>query len=147
MAFPTGPAVGAYGSFFGRGAGAGQTVAVRLLAILVAISASGCISVSLQRKPTADDSIEVSPPGEDGTRYVAVRSGRRTRADALERKWTRVATQACEGDYVLMSDGSSEQRRAGVLTSRTHEGFVRCLMPAQAEAAEQVDAQASRRGS
>ena len=78
----------------------------------------------------ADDSIEVSPPGEDGTRYVA---GRRTQVPALKRKWARVATKACEGDYQLMSEGTSESKRAGFVTSRMHEGFVRCMLPSEAE--------------
>lgn len=112
---------------------------MRTFVALSALALTGCISLSLQRTPRSDDSIEVSPPGEDGSRYVAVRSGRRTAAPALQRKWAAVANKACEGDYVLMSDGQSTQRAAGVVVARTHEGYVRCLMPAEAEQAEQAD--------
>ncbi len=115
---------------------------MRSFVVLALVGLSGCISLSLKRKPAPDDSVQVSPPGEDGTRYVAVRSGRRTPPASLERKWTRAATAACEGDYLLMSDGQSEQRKAGIITARTHEGFVRCLMPAQSEANDQVEERA-----
>jgi len=89
-----------------------------------------------------EDEVEVSPPGEDGTRYVAIRSGRQTAPRMLERKWTKLASEACQGDYMLMSDGASEQTRAGVVVARVHEGFVRCLLPEAAEGMDKVDAQA-----
>ncbi|MBL4684312.1 MAG: hypothetical protein JKY37_06965 [Nannocystaceae bacterium] len=115
---------------------------MRLIVWTVALGLSGCVSLSVKRKPADDDSVQVSPPGEDGTRYVAISSGRRTAPATLKRKWTRVASAACDGDYVLMSEGQSAQRRAGVITGRTHEGFVRCLIPAQVEATEQVQERA-----
>ena len=115
---------------------------MRNVVLVALLAGSGCVTVTLSRTPPADDSVTVSPPGEDGARYVGVRSGRSTGAVALKRRWTKTATQACEGEFIAVSDGASETRRAGVVVARMHEGFVRCLLPSESQTEDKSDAKA-----
>lgn len=74
------------------------------------------------------DNVTVTPPAEDGTRYVAVRGDGMTPPQTLARQWKREAKKACDGDYVTINDEPGSTRRSGFVTERMHEGFVRCMI-------------------
>ncbi len=86
---------------------------------------AGC---TLQRKPAEPDGVTVTPPAEDGTRYVAVQGGPITSPNTLKRQWQREAQRTCQGDYMLIADEPGQTRRRGLVVQRMHEGFVRCLI-------------------
>jgi hypothetical protein len=73
-------------------------------------------------------------PTEDGSVYVLVSGGPRTPRQQLDRDWTKQATAACEGDFLVLSN-STAMRRRGPATSEVQEGFVRCV---SAEAYERL---------
>jgi hypothetical protein len=91
-----------------------------LLLVLV-----GC---TIQRAPAEPESVVVTPPAEDGTRYIAVQGDGMTPPQVLARQWKREAKRACDGDYVLINDEPGHTNRRGIVTQRLHEGFVRCMI-------------------
>ena len=97
---------------------------VAVTALLAAVLA-GC---TVQRAPREPDAVTVTPPAEDGTRYIAVSGGPTASASGLRRVWKREAKKACQGDYMLINDEPGHTRRGGLETQRMHEGFVRCLI-------------------
>lgn len=92
-------------------------------------AAAGPLLAELSRP----DQTVVSPPGEDGTRYLAVESGPLIAPAALRTRWKATARRVCGGDYLRLSDGSASRREAGVTRRRIHEGYVRCLLPDESE--------------
>lgn len=94
-----------------------------LLALSLALT--GC---TIQRAPAEPESVVVTPPAEDGTRYIAVQGDGTTSPQMLARQWKREAKRACDGDYVLINDEPGQTRRRGLVTQRLHEGFVRCMI-------------------
>ncbi len=86
---------------------------------------AGC---TIQRTPAEPESVVVTPPAEDGTRYVAVQGDGLSSPQVLARQWKREAKRACEGDYVLINDEPGHTRRGGLVTQRMHEGFIRCMI-------------------
>lgn len=105
------------------------------------VALTGCISITL-RPQSSEPVVEVSPRAEDGTRYLSVHAPRRMAPQTLQRRWSRAATEACEGDYLLLSETQFEQRTAGVVSGRTHEGYVRCILPGEADDAAPSEAEA-----
>lgn len=97
---------------------------MRIVAFVL-LAVAGC---TIQRTPAEPENVTVTPPAEDGTRYVAVRGDRMSSPQILARQWKREAKRACDGDYVLINDEPGERRRAGFVTERLHEGFVRCMI-------------------
>ncbi len=93
--------------------------------LVLSLAAAGC---TIQRTPAEPESVVVTPPAEDGTRYVAVHGGPVSSPGVLARQWKREAKRACEGDYVLINDEPGSTRRGGVIAQRMHEGFVRCVI-------------------
>lgn len=67
-------------------------------------------------------------PTEDGARYVMVSSDETTPAGTLRLRWKRLAHQACEGEYLVISESLAEAQRDGLTAQRTYEGFVRCAL-------------------
>jgi hypothetical protein len=102
---------------------------MRLVVAAVGSLLCGCALVPLQ--PRADNEIAVLPT-QDGARYVNVRGGRYDSELTLRTRWKRTARQACAGDYAVISEDRSEQKTAGMVSGRTHEGYVRCLDPERA---------------
>ena len=107
------------------------------------VGLTGCVSVSVGRRPP-EAQVEVSPRAEDGTRYLSVQAPRRMHPQTLARKWKRAATDACEGDYLLLSETQFEQRAGGIVTGRTHEGYVRCVLPGEPDDAAPSEAEAEK---
>jgi hypothetical protein len=97
---------------------------MRLVPLLL-LALAGC---TISRAPVEPESIVVTPPAEDGTRYVAVQGDGMSSPQVLARQWKREAKKACEGDYMLINDEPGQTRRAGLVTARMHEGFVRCMI-------------------
>ncbi len=94
-------------------------------ALVLLLALAGC---TIQRTPAEPESVVVSPPAEDGTRYVAVHGGPVSSPNVLARQWKREAKRACEGDYVTINDEPGTSRRGGLVAERMHEGFVRCMI-------------------
>ncbi|MCA9649075.1 MAG: hypothetical protein H6712_15890 [Myxococcales bacterium] len=79
------------------------------------------------------DQTVVSPPGEDGTRYLAVEGGPLSTSRALRSRWNATARRVCEGEFQRLGDDGSARRAMGVTRSRVHEGYIQCLMPSEVE--------------
>src|SRR5688500_3669229 len=86
----------------------------------------GCLSLDLRPKEQATEPIVAA--SEDGSQYVRVDGGVLTTRDGLLREWKRAAEKACDGDYMVLSDAAFERKKAGVVVSRSHEGYVRCIV-------------------
>ncbi|MBV1862702.1 MAG: hypothetical protein KUG77_30045 [Nannocystaceae bacterium] len=97
---------------------------MRIVSLLL-LAVAGC---SISQAPAEPESVVVTPPAEDGTRYVAVQGDGMSSPQVLARQWKREAKKACEGDYVLINDEPGQTRRRGMVTARMHEGFVRCMI-------------------
>jgi hypothetical protein len=82
----------------------------------------------------------VALPTEDGSHYILVEARPRTSNPGLARKWHRTAEDACRGDYMVLSTGTSTRRTSGVAAMRIQEGWVRCVSP------EAIDAPKIERG-
>ena len=96
---------------------------------LVALILLALGSCTIQRAtPAEPENVTVTPPAEDGTRYIAVQGDGMTPPQTLARQWKRAAKKACDGDYVVINDEPGAKRRSGVVTERMHEGFVRCMI-------------------
>jgi len=89
----------------------------------------GCAALPLLRHVPKGDQTTISPADEDGTRYISVEGGPLSSARSLHTRWKNTARQACEGDYQLISESGSARRHNGIIRSRTHEGFIQCLLP------------------
>jgi len=70
---------------------------------------------------------------EDGSRYVNLTTGRFSSPPQLRAKWRRIAEKSCDGDYEVIAEDASERRTAGIVTGRTHEGYVRCVLEPEYE--------------
>lgn len=71
----------------------------------------------------------VATPTGNGSHYVMVESGPRTPTRTLAKTWKRKATRTCKGEYVVLSERAATRNAGGLLASRIHEGYVRCLSP------------------
>ncbi len=91
---------------------------------------TGCVEALpvLQHLARAPETT-VSPAGEDGTRYIAVEGRRLTSPRTLRGRWNRTARETCAGEYQTLSDSGASRRQGGVVRSRIHEGYIRCLAP------------------
>jgi hypothetical protein len=96
---------------------------------------AGCTAAAwpVLRELTRPDQTVVSPPGEDGTRYLAVEGGRLSSPAALRSRWGVAARQVCEGEYIKLAESTALRRQGGTTRSRIHEGYIRCLMPEEHE--------------
>lgn len=94
----------------------------------MAVTMAGCSAWPALLSPRQKDETTVLPT-EDGNRYVSVTSGRRGSAATIRGKWKRAAHHACKGDYLVLSEDASERRTAGLVSGRSHEGYVRCVNP------------------
>lgn len=104
------------------------TIAPRL-GVLLALG-GGCLPPALAGIPTLPEGDTFAAvPGEDGSTYVMVESDGSVPPSTMKIRWKRVANHACRGDYLPMSDGGHEIRRAGERSRRVHEGWVRCVSP------------------
>lgn len=92
---------------------------------LLLLALVGC---TITRAPAEPESVVVTPPAEDGTRYVAVQGDGMSSPQVLARQWKREAKKVCDGDYVLINDEPGHTRRRGMVTARMHEGFIRCMI-------------------
>jgi hypothetical protein len=85
------------------------------------------------REAVRPEQTVVSPPGVDGTRYLAVEGGPLASASALRSRWHVAARRVCGGEPITLSDASVSRRHGGVTRSRIHEGYIRCLLPDESE--------------
>lgn len=108
---------------------------VALGLVAAAPFASGCAAAwPVLRELSRPDRTIVSPPGDDGTQYLAVEGGPLASPAGLRSRWKVVARQVCEGEYLeLMEPTTSSRRSGGVTRSRVHEGYIRCLLPGERE--------------
>ena len=97
--------------------------------LLVALVLAGCSmrpSLTLRREEKPADTIVAA--SEDGSHYVRVEGGVLSSGAGLLREWKRAAEKTCEGEYMVLSDAAFERKKAGVVVSRSHEGYVRCIV-------------------
>lgn len=108
---------------------------VALGLVAAAPFASGCAAAwPVLRELSRPDRTIVSPPGEDGTQYLAVEGGPLASPAGLRSRFSVVARQVCEGEYLeLMEPTTTSRRSGGVTRSRMHEGYIRCLLPGERE--------------
>ena len=103
------------------------------LGVLVVL-AGGCSHAwPVLRELARPEQTVVSPPGEDGTRYLAVEGGPLASPAALRSRWGVVARQVCEGEYIKLAESTASRRQGGTTRSRIHEGYIRCLLPDERE--------------
>jgi len=107
-----------------------------LVAVVLVLLAGGCSHAwPVFRELTRPDQTVVSPPGDDGTRYLAVEGGRLSSPAALRSRWGVAARQVCEGEYIKLAESTALRRQGGTTRSRIHEGYIRCLLPDEREPA------------
>jgi hypothetical protein len=94
-----------------------------------ALVSAGCASLELSSK--GSDGASFSAPAEDGSRYVSVEGGAWSTEKKIARRWEAAAQDACDGDYIVLSDASFTRRDREGVERRLHEGFVRCVAPAE----------------
>lgn len=110
-------------------------IASTTLVAVVATLGAGCasplaaplVAAPLIRAAQAPQAL--AAPVEDGSVYVLAEGGPLSSKSRLRSLWKRKASQACEGDYMVMSERDSQSRRGGVIGGRSYEGFVRCISP------------------
>jgi hypothetical protein len=109
--------------------------AIPLLVVLVGLPLGGCASAwpIAARALAPSEQTVVSPPGEDGTQYLAVEGGPLSSPAGLRSRWGAVARQVCRGDYLTLSEAGVARRQGGVTRRRVHEGYLRCLLPGERE--------------
>ena len=98
---------------------------MRPFALVFLLGCSVRPSLSVSDKPK--EAVEAS--AEDGSKYVRVEGGALSSRDQLARQWKGAAKRACDGEYMVLSDAGFERRKAGIVVARTHEGYVRCIIP------------------
>ncbi len=99
-----------------------------------ALFAVGCCSCAHPLAPLLAQSLRsdiqvAAVPTGDGAQYVSVMSEDQLAATTLRNRWRREAENACGGDYLVMSESSSQRRTRGRVAGSTHEGFIRCVSP------------------
>lgn len=112
------------------------TVALMIRALsltLACLAAGGCAALPVARELARPEQTVVSPPGEDGTRYLAVEGGALASPAAVRNRWHIVARQVCGGEYMKLSDASLSRRASGLTQTRVHEGYIRCVLPGESE--------------
>ena len=97
-----------------------------LTSLLTLLLATAC-SASVTRSEPPQEAI-VSPPDEAGNRYIGVEGGRSSTTAGMRAQWRRAARRTCDGDFLELTHGGSEQLRSGVVVGRRHEGWVRCVL-------------------
>jgi hypothetical protein len=101
----------------------------RPLALVLALCASGCVTIERKPQPPVERKGVYSVPTGDGSHYVEVVGEPRVPAVAMRGKWRREAERVCEGDYLVLSELASERTRGPFVEGRVHEGWVRCVSP------------------
>jgi hypothetical protein len=101
-------------------------------ALLVILACSACASplAGLIADQAKGNEIQTAAvPTGDGAKYVSVTSEDAVAAALLRGRWKREAERTCEGDYLVLSETSSQRRTQGRASGTMHEGFVRCVSP------------------
>jgi hypothetical protein len=96
---------------------------------LVLLLLTGCIvqpSLTFSRKEKSNEPIVAA--SEDGSQYVRVDGGVLSSEAGITREWKRAAEKTCDGEYMVLSDAGFERKKYGVTVSRTHEGYVKCIV-------------------
>lgn len=100
---------------------------------LACVLMGGCAAWPVLREIARPEQTVVSPPGADGTRYLAVEGGGLASPAAVRTRWNVVARQVCAGEFMKLSEASLSRRQGGLTKTRIHEGYIRCLLPDEAE--------------
>lgn len=100
------------------------------LLLTMGVLAVGCIGFELKSTRPREPAV-FSAPAEDGSRYVSVEGGAMSNERSLARRWKAAAADACEGDYLVLSDAAYARRSLGVVQQRVHEGYVSCVAPVE----------------
>ncbi|MCA9680897.1 MAG: hypothetical protein KC457_01775 [Myxococcales bacterium] len=107
----------------------------RIALTLIALGSIACASplaAPLAIAPLAAEALgpqTLAAATEDGSVYVLAEGGPMTSPVRLRSMWRRKATQTCDGDYMVMSERAAQSRRAGIISNKLYEGFVRCVSP------------------
>lgn len=109
-------------------------VQIRLALVLVAGATAGCspaaLAPLLARAASPNDATQVAAvPTGDGAQYVWVITEGNPAPTSVRHRWRREALQACDGDYVVLSENAAIRSSGGKTAGRMHEGFVRCVSP------------------
>lgn len=98
------------------------------------LAPSGCAeAIPLLTHVARPDTVTASPPGEDGTRYLAIEGGPLSSARTLRTRWSATARKICRGEVQRLSESATTRRAAGVARARIHEGYFQCLLPDESE--------------
>ncbi|MEM7152883.1 MAG: hypothetical protein AAF799_08570 [Myxococcota bacterium] len=112
-----------------------SVIAVPALVGLLSAS-GGCAAapaIPLLQHVAQPDKTIVSPPGEDGTRYLSVEGGPLITPRRLQARWNATARKVCEGDFQPLSGDTVTRTANGVTKARIHEGFFQCILPGEVE--------------
>jgi hypothetical protein len=113
---------------------------LHVAALSLACLMGGCAAWPVLREVARPEQVVVSPPGEDGTRYLAVEGGGLASPSAVRSRWNVVARQVCGGELMKLSEASLSRRQGGLTRTRIHEGYIRCLLPDEAEPGSKPEA-------
>lgn len=100
-----------------------------VLAALASLACTGPLAAAPLAAAVVQGPQALATPNEDGSVYVLTEGGPLTSQATLRSMWRRKAAQTCEGDYMVMSEQDGQSRRAGLVSAKLHEGFVRCVSP------------------
>jgi hypothetical protein len=108
-------------------------VKLRCALVAIALASSGCnplLAPLLAQAVKPKDPTQVAAvPTGDGAQYVSVITEASSPAVSVRNRWRREALQACQGDYLVLSENASVRRSGGRSASRMHEGYVQCVSP------------------
>lgn len=107
-----------------------------LLALTALTLVSGCAAwpaLPVLQSIAQPERATVSPPGTDGTRYLAVESGPLSSPGTLRRRWAATARRVCEGEYTKIAEATGTRKSNGITKARIHEGYIQCVLPGEQE--------------
>lgn len=112
------------------------SIAMLACGAMLALATSACATMPawplLAQAANSNETI-VSPPGEDGTRYLSVEAGPLASPRRLRSRWNATARRVCEGDYQPLSETAAARRASGIVRARIHEGYFQCVLPGEEE--------------
>lgn len=120
-----------------RRAGSVRAVQLRpglILASLALVSIGvGChpalVPLLAQAASPKDKTQVAAVPTGDGAQYVSVITEASSLPKMVRNRWRRECLQACDGDYLVLSENAAVRNAGGRTASRMHEGFIRCVSP------------------